>query len=113
MSATDELKPCPFCGGKLHIVDSGHDDGSVTVFCDGCGMDAGHYENRRWAEYVMGRRAEDSDFLPCPLCGEPPTIHPKTTSIGGWYARCRTCYMDMTSFVSRENLREKWNRRCT
>lgn len=106
------MMACPFCGGELHVIDSGHGDGSVSVFCDSCGMDAGHYRTFALAAYVMRRRSSDTDFLPCPMCGEQPTIFPKTAGVGGWYASCRTCRVDMTSFVSRDDLREKWNRRC-
>jgi len=41
MSATDELKPCPFCGGNCICVNVGIYVGksheSVTVKCDDCG----------------------------------------------------------------------------
>lgn len=102
------MATCPFCGKKLRIVPSGHDDGSVSVYCDDCGMTAGHYDNERRAGYVMGCRAMDADFLPCPLCGKEATVF---ISHSNWYILCRDCAMDMTSFVSRDDLKERWNRR--
>ena len=105
-----KLKPCPFCGGELACFEE-HDDGSVSVTCDSCNMIAGHYRSYREASYVFNSRAENSDFLPCPLCGEKADVMKPMWADGGWYVQCRTCYMDITSFVSRDDLKEKWNRR--
>lgn len=100
---------CPFCGGKIKIEDSGHDDGSVSIRCTSCGLLGGHYDDGDQAKYVMSSRAENSDFLPCPLCGNPPIIFSEGSK--GAMAQCNNCYIDMTSFVSREDLREMWNNR--
>lgn len=99
---------CPFCGNRLDVVDSGHGDGSVSVFCDDCGVCAGHYRSADSAWLVFSSRSENADFLPCPLCGGATETY---ESIGSWVAKCRTCAMDMTSFVSKADLKAKWNRR--
>lgn len=99
---------CPFCGEKMKLELSGHDDGSVVARCDRCCVLAGEYDSERDAWYVLGRRSENSDFASCPLCGKPPSVY---SSFGAWYAQCRSCHFDITSFESREALKERWNTR--
>jgi Lar family restriction alleviation protein len=43
----EELKPCPFCGGAVHM---DVQDGSTCVNCDGCGMSFTVFEWFDWGE---------------------------------------------------------------
>ena len=63
----DELKPCPFCGGKARFVDNGEPNGSKYYFadvictnqvCRGCSSYL-ESKTKEQAIAVWNRRAED------------------------------------------------------
>lgn len=52
---TDELKPCPFCGGDdLEVTDM---DGDHYVLCHGCALEAPFHDSRAEAVAAWNRRA--------------------------------------------------------
>ena len=42
---TDELKPCPFCGGKAEML--GEDDGMYQVVCPNCAANIDNYDDEK------------------------------------------------------------------
>lgn len=50
----DELKPCPFCGGKAHVVD-GID---YWILCEDCHCRTGFFDRAEDAAEAWNRRAE-------------------------------------------------------
>lgn len=58
----DELKPCPFCGGKAGTVrrwQSGDGTGKdIWIRCENCGMETIRYDTDEDAIAAWNRRAE-------------------------------------------------------
>lgn len=44
MKSKVNLKPCPFCGGQVHL-SAAPLTGSAHIICKGCGLDAYFYGN--------------------------------------------------------------------
>ena len=63
MNNTNELKPCPFCGGKAELVDFGKVYSQFRVICetDGCIMCAKKvtFFEERFAKAAWNKRAEE------------------------------------------------------
>lgn len=51
----DELKPCPFCGGRPYL----HGDDYYWVTCFECGVETSGYEDVSKVIEAWNRRAED------------------------------------------------------
>lgn len=100
---------CPFCGERLWLTT--YDDEGPTVSCDGCTMDAGHFDSMEQLEETFASRPDDP--MPCPLCGEVPRLlESDFGSYGITYTiRCDRCRMDVGQFYSREDAVNTWNRR--
>jgi Lar family restriction alleviation protein len=47
MNKAPELKPCPFCGGKPHLVThrTSEDSMGAYVYCKGCAAQSDHFED--------------------------------------------------------------------
>ena len=54
----NELKPCPFCGGKAEIVSMGVDRQVSVVLCEECGGGTMLKETEAEAIDAWNRRAE-------------------------------------------------------
>lgn len=60
---TEELKPCPFCGGIYQLIDdpSAID---IAVVCNandgGCGSSSGHYRSQEEAIKYWNKRSDNS-----------------------------------------------------
>lgn len=61
MSVTDELRPCPFCGGEaaVSIVPFINAEGSGYVAqCESCWAKSGYYQTKAEAIEAWNRRAD-------------------------------------------------------
>lgn len=114
MATTDELLPCPFCGGRADVVEAGL-NGRMTTYglvehADGCWLRLGlpsKYQhvplfefdawNRRAVEATLGREECHIDFVgytqtkdtyQCRSCGESWTV-PRGRLLG--YNFCPNC----------------------
>lgn len=54
MTATEELLPCPFCGGEAHIITA---VGESWVLCDKCKATTEAHTSRQFAIAAWNRRA--------------------------------------------------------
>ncbi len=55
---SEELKPCPFCGGKPHISDDGIDETHYkAILCD-CGVGTHYYSTVEESSLVWNRRSD-------------------------------------------------------
>ncbi len=57
---TENLKPCPFCGGKA-VLNTGYPMGLWTVRCNECRGKISRYHSRKEAEAAWNRRIYDED----------------------------------------------------
>lgn len=51
----NELKPCPFCGGKAHIMRGGH-----WIACEDCQSESGYYSTKEEAIEAWNRRVDNA-----------------------------------------------------
>lgn len=59
---TEELKPCPFCGGKAEVVWMPYinvEGMGLVVECNHCWAETGYYATREEAIAAWNRRASD------------------------------------------------------
>lgn len=89
----EELKPCPFCGGKASVIDHHNDDGSVSVGCadDTCLGFSGLgwlYKTEAEAIAAWNTRAACDD---CQMGGVPATE--ENMARYGWVKE-RTCRIE-------------------
>lgn len=59
----EELKPCPFCGGKFpeYIMNDSFGDFVFSIFCFECEAESGKYETREAAREAWNRRVNDAE----------------------------------------------------
>ena len=55
----DELKPCPFCGGKAEIASLSKI--AIGVFCNKCSAEIGIYRTKQEAIEAWNRRANETE----------------------------------------------------
>ena len=53
----DELKPCPFCGGKANAFICGR---IFVVECESCGTSSDGFDSKKEAVEAWNRRADDN-----------------------------------------------------
>lgn len=69
-AANEQLRPCPFCGGKAHVNDHIYFEVPPTygIVCGECGsMSRQFYDTMGEAVAAWNTRKEDSDY--CGYCG--------------------------------------------
>lgn len=78
---TQELKPCPFCGGEAHVLAQHWDDGSHVwwVECAACGAEGMRCDDGQHAIDAWNTRAERT-------C----TFEPESSGLLGQY-KCSSC----------------------
>ena len=56
---TEDLKPCPFCGGKAILgIDENDRKRPYFVYCDKCNNSTAFYKSKRKAVEAWNRRVE-------------------------------------------------------
>ena len=102
---TDELKHCPFCGGKPELITN--QDGNIAqVRCPVCG--AHNFWGINAKELWNRRTRKDTSLKPCPVCGHKGSVY------GAFDAVCVQCFhCNLTSqfFRNPDEAKSAWNRR--
>lgn len=79
MNVTEQLKPCPFCGGEAHFERIGTPRQSCIVECDSCGArlessEEGVRCGRMWNTRAQPAQASQEAVAWCDHCGEGVTV---------------------------------------
>ena len=103
---TEELKPCPFCGGKAKIKKD--DEGNhFYVLCKKCGTKSISTANETEAIDLWNMRPDK--LINCPCCNHSYINTIKTRN--GYIVWCPHCGIS-TGYYEEQNLAfEAWNRR--
>lgn len=68
---SEELKPCPFCGGEANLYKYAK-NGKFLVRCEYCGVETIYFGTEEIAIKAWNRRVNDEiigDDYKCPVCG--------------------------------------------
>ena len=57
MSDSEELKPCPFCGGEAKVLGTKYEGGDYYIVCEKCRVRVGSYSNPVEAIEAWNKRA--------------------------------------------------------
>ena len=102
----DELKPCPFCGGKAEII--ANQDGNIQqVVCASCR--ASNLWSIHARELWNKRTRKDTSLLPCPICGYKGKLWQAYD--GSFCLQCSHCGLTSDFFRVPDEAKSAWNRR--
>ena len=108
---SEELKSCPYCGGKAVIRNTQIEDKKEYIIgCENCGILSGLCNDRQKIIDKWNARAEK--ILSCPFCGGTGVIC--EDDIGDWKnytVVCEDCGMTASSEDSEEKAINAWNKR--
>ena len=111
---TEDLKHCPYCGGKAVIRNTQIDDKKgykeYIIGCENCGILSGFCDDKQKIIDKWNARAEK--MLSCPFCGGKGVICEH--DIGDWknYAViCEDCGMTASPEDSEADAILAWNKR--
>ena len=102
-----ELKPCPFCGGKVSF-DTG-EAGLTKVSCPFCGVSTLWDVNavKQW----NNRTHRETGLLPCPLCGSKARVLSDYTGRFIHFVQCTKCGLNTKSERYPNDAKAVWNGR--
>ena len=102
---TDELKPCPFCGGNAEII--ANQDGNIAqVQCSVCG--ARNFWGVNSKELWNNRTRKNTSLKPCPVCGHKGSFLSFHDVI---CVQCFHCGLTTNDFDNSDEAKFAWNRR--
>ena len=102
----DELKPCPFCGGKAEIIANQY--GNIQqVVC------ASYGESNLWGinakELWNNRTRKDTSLKPCPVCGHKGYLRQVYDVF--FCVQCSHCGLNSVAYLFPNGAKTAWNRR--
>lgn len=119
MTGENELKPCPFCGGKaeMEVYTKYNGDNDCVVKCIKCGATVPiWHETEEEAARQWNNRFDVTDKIElktCPFCGgEARMEHFSEYDDEGYAVRCSECGIESPNCCSNEHeAAQWWNRR--
>ena len=111
--SVDELKPCPFCGGRASLDVMPHKGSEwAAAECTACGASTDVYKNAESAIESWNTRWGMNEFelLPCPFCGNTEGFQVKTVWKTYRFVACR-CKAAGPVMPDDETAVEAWNTR--
>lgn len=113
---SEELKPCPFCGGKARLQRIGE---SYYVVCDGyCKIKPTTWDysvKEKAIKEWNSRSVTEPKLKPCPFCGDtyirPHIIKGGSYTIGCNTLNCVGLHCEGKLFKSETEAVNAWNRR--
>ena len=103
---TEELKNCPFCGGKAEL--KANQDGNIfQVHCPCC--KAQNLWSVNAAELWNNRTRKVTDLKPCPICGKKVRVIQIDEAT--FVIQCFQCGLTTDYFDTPDDAKTAWNRR--
>ena len=102
----EELKSCPFCGGKVKVNAT---NVSEQIYCPNCGA------STVWCSFSLSRERwnkrtrRETRLKPCPICGGKAKIY--SAYDGSFCIQCPDCTLTSKYSKDKNAVIEHWNRR--
>lgn len=106
----DNLKACPYCGGRAVIKNTQADEKEYYVICENCGILSGLCKDKQEIFNKWNARAEK--MLPCPYCGGKGELcEDDIGDLKIYTVICEDCGMIASSKDTEEDAIAAWNKR--
>ena len=107
----EQLKDCPFCGGKAEI--KTNQDGNIfQIVCPSC------HAHSLWSinavELWNNRTRKDTSLLPCPICGNKGKLrreYDEELHDDFFCVQCSHCGLTSVAYIYPNSAKSAWNRR--
>ena len=110
MNESEELKPCPECGGEAQIVEPV--EGTFIVYCTECGLHYQTFTDKDLAVSDWNKRTINAQLKPCPFCGCYANIlRGSEFSNDYWFVSCGRCLARTREVNSPDDAIGLWNKR--
>ena len=122
---SEELKPCPFCGGKPHlrepdapdplaVTESGNVD--YRIWCEECNAMSKSYQTKEKAIKYWNMRTKQNQGLKiglkaCPLCGGKARRNSFVSRYEEYWVECTNCGLKTDWFCQSNCATKSWNGR--
>ena len=110
MNESEELKPCPECGGEAQIVEPV--EAMFIACCTKCGLSYRKFDNKELAILDWNERTISAQLKPCPFCGGyAHLLKGYDFSNEYWHVVCDRCLTETRKVNSPDDAIRLWNNR--
>ncbi|MBR1439053.1 MAG: Lar family restriction alleviation protein [Synergistaceae bacterium] len=115
---SEELKPCPFCGGRARVCEVKIYEyvPALKIECEDCHCSTNAFYASKKIELKEAWNRRDvyiaSRMKYCPFCSNQPYIEIRTVDGHDYYSgRCSFCSVETSLYPDVDKAIEAWNRR--